>query len=129
VGSAGGIGWWDRHAGATDSATAARTRIEEDRQALALAGRTAVNLPFLDSQYRQGDQAPLAATVGWRGNKASPRSPASQPAGETPPRAGSVDGVGPVAQTVRELRCGCAYLDHDVGRDVRLTGGGEDRVR
>jgi LmbE family N-acetylglucosaminyl deacetylase len=32
-------------------------RIEEDRQALALAGRTAVNLPFLDSQYRQPDQA------------------------------------------------------------------------
>ncbi len=50
---AGTLGWWDRLAGATDSAAAVRTRIEEDRQALALAGRTAVNLPFLDSQYRQ----------------------------------------------------------------------------
>ena len=55
---AGALGWWDRLAGASDSATAVRTRIEEDRQALALAGRTAVNLPFLDSQYRHGDQAP-----------------------------------------------------------------------
>ena len=55
---AGTLGWWDRLAGATDSAAAVRARIEEDRQALALAGRTAVNLPFLDSQYRQADQAP-----------------------------------------------------------------------
>lgn len=54
---AGALGWWDRLAGASDSATAVRTRIEEDRQALALAGRTAVNLPFLDSQYRQHDQS------------------------------------------------------------------------
>jgi hypothetical protein len=52
------LGWWDRLAGATDSAVAVRTRAEEDRQALALAGRAAVNLPFLDSQYRQADQAP-----------------------------------------------------------------------
>jgi hypothetical protein len=55
---AGTLGWWDQLAGARDSAAAVRTRVEEDRQALALAGRTAVNLPFLDSQYRQGDQAP-----------------------------------------------------------------------
>jgi hypothetical protein len=55
---AGALGWWDRLAGASDSAAAVRTRVEEDRQALALAGRAAVNLPFLDSQYRQLDQAP-----------------------------------------------------------------------
>jgi hypothetical protein len=54
----GSLGWWDRLAGATDSAEAVRTRIEEDRQALALAGREAVNLPFLDSQYREPDEAP-----------------------------------------------------------------------
>jgi LmbE family N-acetylglucosaminyl deacetylase len=53
---AGTLGWWDRLAGATDSAATIRLRVEEDRQALALAGRTAVNLPFLDSQYRQPDQ-------------------------------------------------------------------------
>jgi hypothetical protein len=55
---AGTLGWWDELAGASDSAAAVRTRTEEDRQALAHVGRTAVNLPFLDSQYRQGDQAP-----------------------------------------------------------------------
>ena len=55
---AGTLGWWDQLAGASDSAATVRTRIEEDRQALALAGRMAVNLPFLDSQYRQHDQVP-----------------------------------------------------------------------
>jgi hypothetical protein len=65
--AAGALGWWDRFAGATDSAAAVRTRIEEDRRALALAGRTAVNLPFLDSQYRQGDQAPAEIVEVLRG--------------------------------------------------------------
>jgi GlcNAc-PI de-N-acetylase len=54
---AGTLGWWDELAGASESAAAVRTRIEEDRRALALAGGAAVNLPFLDSQYRQSDQA------------------------------------------------------------------------
>jgi LmbE family N-acetylglucosaminyl deacetylase len=52
--------WWDRYTGATDSAERVRERIEEDRRALALAGRTAVNLDFLDEQYRDGEQ-PLEA--------------------------------------------------------------------
>jgi hypothetical protein len=64
---AGTLGWWDRHAGATDSATAVRARIEEDRHALAFAGRTAVNLPFLDGQYRDGDQAPGEIVEALRG--------------------------------------------------------------
>jgi hypothetical protein len=64
---AGTLGWWDELAGATDSAAAVRTRVEEDRQALALAGRTAVNLPFLDSQYRQSDQAPAEILQALRG--------------------------------------------------------------
>ena len=54
----GTLGWWDRLAGATDSPAMVRIRIEEDRQALALAGCTAVNLPFLDDQYRGPDQSP-----------------------------------------------------------------------
>src|SRR5271170_7121838 len=54
---AGALGWWDRAAGASDSPAAVRVRVDEDRRALALAGRAAVNLPFLDSQYREGDQA------------------------------------------------------------------------
>ena len=52
------LGWWDRLAGADGSVAAVRGRLEEDRQALALAGRFAVNLLFLDSQYRQRDQTP-----------------------------------------------------------------------
>lgn len=56
--SAGTLGWWDELAGATDSVAAVRMRVEEDRRALALAGCTAVNLPFLDSQYRQPGEAP-----------------------------------------------------------------------
>lgn len=52
--------WWDRYTGATDSAERVRERIEEDRRALAFAGRTAVNLGFLDKQYRNEAQ-PLVA--------------------------------------------------------------------
>jgi hypothetical protein len=35
-----------------------RARIEEDSAALALAGRAAVNLDFLDAQYREAGQQP-----------------------------------------------------------------------
>jgi LmbE family N-acetylglucosaminyl deacetylase len=52
--------WWDQYTGATDSAERVRERIEEDSRALALAGRTAVNLGFLDQQYRHEAQ-PVAA--------------------------------------------------------------------
>jgi hypothetical protein len=45
---------WDRLTGARDSAQRMRERLDEDRRALALAGRTAVGLDFLDSQYRDG---------------------------------------------------------------------------
>ncbi len=49
--------WWDRYTGAVDSGERVRERIEEDRSALALAGRTPVNLGFLDEQYRDTEQA------------------------------------------------------------------------
>src|SRR5437588_11456926 len=55
-----GPAWWDRYTGATDSAERVRERLEEDWRALALAGRTAVNLGFLDEQYRHEEQ-PLAS--------------------------------------------------------------------
>ncbi len=64
---AGTLGWWDRLAGASDSAAAVQARIEEDHRALALVGRTAVNLPFLDSQYRQAAQAPEEIVEALRG--------------------------------------------------------------
>src|SRR5437764_15405533 len=52
----GGPAWWDEYTGASDSAERVRERIEEDRTALAVAGRTAVNLGFLDEQYRSEEQ-------------------------------------------------------------------------
>ena len=51
---------WDRIVGATDSAALMRARIEEDRAALARAGRTPVNLDFLEHQQRE-DRRPAAA--------------------------------------------------------------------
>ncbi|MGH2925331.1 MAG: PIG-L family deacetylase [Solirubrobacterales bacterium] len=59
------LGWWDAETGATDPASRARERHGEDRAALALAGRSAINLEFLDAQYRGGDQAvePIAAAI------------------------------------------------------------------
>jgi len=54
--SSDGPAWWDRFTGATDSAKRVHERLEEDRRALALAGRTAVSLGFLDEQYRQREQ-------------------------------------------------------------------------
>ena len=43
---------WDRITGADDPAARMRLRLEEDAAALALAGRRAANLHFVDSQYR-----------------------------------------------------------------------------
>lgn len=48
--------WWDEYTGATDSPARVGERLEEDRRALAVAGRAAVNLDFLDKQYRRAAQ-------------------------------------------------------------------------
>jgi LmbE family N-acetylglucosaminyl deacetylase len=48
--------WWDEYTGATDSGERVRERIEEDRRALALAGRGPTNLGFHDEQYREHPQ-------------------------------------------------------------------------
>lgn len=48
--------WWDAYTGATDSGERVRERIEEDRRALAVAGREPVNLGLLDEQYRHQAQ-------------------------------------------------------------------------
>jgi hypothetical protein len=49
---------WDRITGARDPVTRVLKRIEEDREALALAGREPTNLPFVEAQYRD-DQPTL----------------------------------------------------------------------
>jgi LmbE family N-acetylglucosaminyl deacetylase len=47
-------GHWDRLTGAQDSRVRMRERLAEDAEALRLAGRTPLNLGFLDDQYRAG---------------------------------------------------------------------------
>ena len=56
------VGWWDRLTGATDVATRAAERAAEDSGALALAGRRAIALDFVDAQYRHRRQ-PLEPIV------------------------------------------------------------------
>lgn len=46
-----GAAWWDRKTGATDSVARMEERRAEDREAFAIAGRTAIDLDFLDEQY------------------------------------------------------------------------------
>ncbi len=46
---------FDRLVRATDSRALVRARLAEDREALALAGRTQLNLDFLDEQHRHTD--------------------------------------------------------------------------
>src|SRR5829696_8745084 len=61
----GAVPRWDLLTGALDSRAQMHERLDEDRAALALAGRSAIYLPFLDGQYRSGDHgtAELAAAV------------------------------------------------------------------
>jgi LmbE family N-acetylglucosaminyl deacetylase len=54
---------WDAITGATDSAARSRERIAEDARALACTGRTPVNLPFLDAQYRSGSPDPTLEEI------------------------------------------------------------------
>jgi LmbE family N-acetylglucosaminyl deacetylase len=59
------LGWWDAETGAADPGSRAGERCQEDRAALALAGRTPIDLEFIDAQYRDGEQPtePLAAAI------------------------------------------------------------------
>jgi LmbE family N-acetylglucosaminyl deacetylase len=52
-----GASWWDRLTGATDSTARMEERRAEDREALAVAGRTAISLDFLDEQYEPPGQS------------------------------------------------------------------------
>jgi LmbE family N-acetylglucosaminyl deacetylase len=64
-----GARWWDSMTGASDSAERMRERIDEDRAALALADREAVNIGLREVQYREDGLSPalidpLLAAVG-----------------------------------------------------------------
>jgi LmbE family N-acetylglucosaminyl deacetylase len=54
---------WDRMTGADDSAARVRARLAEDAAALALAGRQAEHLGFLDGQYRDRPPDGLLAAL------------------------------------------------------------------
>lgn len=56
---AGSRTYWDSIAGFDDSQELFRARITEDREALALAGRSPMNLPFLEGQYRVARRPPF----------------------------------------------------------------------
>lgn len=58
VPAAGEATRWDRIVGAADSADLMRARIEEDSAALALAGRTPLNLDFTEYQQREDRREP-----------------------------------------------------------------------
>ena len=98
--------WWDRYTGAADSGERVRERIEEDRRALALAGRTSVNLGFLDEQYRDDEQrlAPLTEQIESLlppgvGSTPRPRSPITPTTRSSALRRSSCE--------VRAFRCPC----------------------
>jgi LmbE family N-acetylglucosaminyl deacetylase len=61
----GRVGWWDRLTGATDAGVRLRERSDEDRAALAAAGRAARALGLLDQQHRDAelDRAALAQAL------------------------------------------------------------------
>jgi LmbE family N-acetylglucosaminyl deacetylase len=54
----GSITQYDRICGARDSAAHMHRRLAEDEEALGLAGRSPINLPFLDRQYRRWRRSP-----------------------------------------------------------------------
>jgi hypothetical protein len=60
---AGALSDWDRICGARDSAAQVRARLEEDRAALALAGRLPLNLDFPDLVYRRSAPPPSLAAI------------------------------------------------------------------
>ena len=49
-------GWWDRFSGFEDGQAVVQARRDEDHKALTRVGSTAINLDFLDRQYRVAPQ-------------------------------------------------------------------------
>ena len=74
-----GNAWWDRLTGADDSVARFHEREAEDRAALTLAGRRAESLPFLEGQYRRGEQPlePVAEAIAARAGDGPLYAPAA----------------------------------------------------
>ncbi len=71
--------WWDRLSGATDSVLRMEERRAEDREAFAIAGRSAIDLDFLDDQYEPTNQ-PIEAIVSRLRELIDPRAVVYAPA-------------------------------------------------
>jgi LmbE family N-acetylglucosaminyl deacetylase len=78
---AGTLGWWDELTGASDSRRRMRERRDEDRIALALAGRTPTDLQFLDLQYRADEELPIEPLADAIAELAAPDALLMSPAG------------------------------------------------
>jgi LmbE family N-acetylglucosaminyl deacetylase len=89
----------DRICGATDSAAHMAERCAEDAEALALAGRTPTNLPFLDRQYR------------------GPRAAFSLRSLD----AAVAEAVGPIAALYAPAALGGGHTDHRLVRRLALA--------
>jgi hypothetical protein len=74
-----GVAWWDGLTAADSSAARMRERLDEDRAALALAGREAVCLELLDAQYRRTGQP--TGVLDALGERLTPGSVVYVPAG------------------------------------------------
>lgn len=75
----GHAAWWDRFTGARSSQERMRERLAEDADALSLVGRAAINLGFLDDQYRR-DRQPIEPVVERLAAMAGPRTRIYAPA-------------------------------------------------
>jgi LmbE family N-acetylglucosaminyl deacetylase len=104
VPSPGRVAYYDRLAGAGDSAEHVRHRIAEDRQALALAGRFPLNLGFVARPYRRARAEPTFEQLDVA-------------------LAAEVDRV---AQVLAPAALGSPHPDHELVRDyaLRLAGSG-----
>jgi hypothetical protein len=96
--TAGSVSYYERLAGARDSAEHVRRRLDEDRQALALAARSAVSLGFLAKAHRRGRPEPS-----FRALEAALVAP------------------GPVSMVYAPAALGAAHPDHELVRSYALA--------
>jgi LmbE family N-acetylglucosaminyl deacetylase len=98
VPAAGSVSYYERLAGARDSAEHVRRRLAEDREALALAGRAAVGLGFLARTHRRGRPEPSFRALDAR-----------------------IAAQGPVSAVYAPAALGAAHPDHELVRSYALA--------
>jgi hypothetical protein len=98
VPAAGSVSYYERLAGAHDSAEHVRRRLAEDREALALAGRAAASLGFLARTHRRGRPEPSFRALD-----------------------AAVAAHGPVSTVYAPAALGAPHLDHELLRSYALA--------